>query len=221
MTKLTGQSLFTYFELTTYLIEVEGVINNRPLAKLGSDDVLTPNNILTGQDHNDDILNVLDTPQIMAESLEVRNDLPKLFQQTARRKAKFWKVFQQQYLESIKFSNDKMKNTGSGLTPKVGDLVIMHSHDPRLRWRKAIILEPIISEDGECRKCLIKTSTGQTIRATSHLHPLELSAESFRDQCKNNSSQEEEFLGFEENEVRVDRALKLRDSISRLSSEQT
>ena len=113
-----------------------------------------------------------------------------------------------------------MQKTGGGLTPKAGDLVNIHSHDPRLRWKKAIILEPIISEDGECRRCLIKTSTGQRERATSHLHPLELTAESFRDQCTNNSSQEEEFLGFEENEVRVDRALKLRDSISRLRSEQ-
>ena len=60
-----------------------------------------------GEDHNDDILNILDTSQIMTEALEVRNDLPKLFQQTARRKSKFWKIFQQQYLESIKFSNDK------------------------------------------------------------------------------------------------------------------
>ena len=56
MAKLVGQSTMTYFELTTQLVEVEGVINNRPLAKLGSEDVLTPNNILTGQDHNDDIL---------------------------------------------------------------------------------------------------------------------------------------------------------------------
>ena len=219
MTKLIGQSLLTYFELTTQLTEVEGVINSRPLAKLGFEDVLTPNNILTGDDHNDDVLNVLDTSQIMTEALEVRNNLPKLFQQTARRKAKFWNTFQQQYLESIKFSEDKMKHTGSGLTPKVGDLVIIHSHDPRLRWRKAIILETIISEDGECRKCRIKTSTGETTRATSHLHPLELSVENFIDQSKDNESTDEEFLGFENNDVRTDRALQLRDRISQLSSE--
>ena len=203
MAKLIGQSTMTHFELTTQLIEIEGIINNRPLAKLGSEDVLTPNNILTGQDHNDDILNVLDTAQIMKESLEVRNDLPKLFQDTARRKAKFWKLFQHQYLESIQFTNDKMKKTGGGLIPKAGDVVIIHSHDPRLRWKKAIVIKPIISDDGECRRCIIKTSTGIRERATNHLHPLELTAETYRDHCANNPSQEEDFLGFEEGEMRV------------------
>ena len=214
MAKLIGQSTMTYFELTTQLVEIEGIINNRPLAKLGSEDVLTPNNILTGQDHNDDILNVLDTAQIMKESLEVRNDLPKLFQDTARRKAKFWKLFQHQYLESIQFTNDKMKKTGGGLIPKAGDVVIIHSHDPRLRWKKAIVIKPIISDDGECRRCIIKTSTGIRERATKHLHPLELTAETFRDQCATNPSQEEDFLGFEEGGMRVNRALQLRNSIA-------
>ena len=113
-----------------------------------------------------------------------------------------------------------MKKTGGGLIPKAGDVVIMHSHDPRLRWRKAIVLKPIISDDGECRRCLIKTSTGERERATSQLHPLELTAETYRDQCTNNPSQEEEFLGFEESEVRVNRALELRNSISRLTPKQ-
>ena len=156
----------------------------------------------------------------MKESLEVRNDLPKLFQDTARRKAKFWKLFQHQYLESIKFTNDKMKKTGGGLIPKAGDVVIMHSHDPRLRWRKAIVIKPIISDDGECRRCIIKTSTGIRERATNHLHPLELTAETFRDQCANNPLQEEDFLGFEEGGMRVNRALQLRNSIARLTTEQ-
>ena len=112
-----------------------------------------------------------------------------------------------------------MKHTGSGLTPKASDMVIMHSHDPRLRWRKAVILEPIISDDGECRKCRIKTSTGQTIRATSHLHPLELSVETFIDQNTDIKSTDNDFLGFEATDARTNRALQLRDRISRLASE--
>ena len=96
----------------------------------------------------------------------------------------------------------------------------MHSHDPRLRWKKAIVIKPIISDDGECRRCIIKTSTGIRERATNHLHPLELTAETYRDHCANNPSQEEDFLGFEEGEMRVNRALQLRNSISRLTPEQ-
>merc|ERR1739842_166066 len=40
MAKLIGQSEMTHFELTAQLIEIEGIINSRPLAKLGSEDVL-------------------------------------------------------------------------------------------------------------------------------------------------------------------------------------
>ena len=142
--------------------------------------------------------------------------MPKLFQDTARRKAKFWKLFQHQYLESIQFTNDKMQNVGGGLTPKAGDVVIIHSQDPRLSWKKAIVIRPIISDDGHCRSCVIKTSTGTRERATKHLHPLELTAESFRDQRNSDPSTGEDFMGFEEGGERVDRAKLLRDSTARL-----
>ena len=113
-----------------------------------------------------------------------------------------------------------MQNMGGGLTPKAGDVVIIHSQDPRLSWKKAIVIEPIISEDGHCRSCIIKTSTGTRERATKHLHPLELTAETFRDQRNTDPSQEEDFLGFEEGGARVNRALQLRNSLARLEPEQ-
>ena len=106
---------------------------------------------------------------------------------------------------------------GGGLTPKAGDVVIVHSQDPRLSWKKAIVVEPIISDDGHCRSCVIKTSTGTRVRATKHLHPLELIAESFRDQRNSDPSTEENFEGFEEGGERLNRAKLLRDSMTRLN----
>ena len=62
LVKLIGHSLLTYHELTTNLAQVEGIVNSRPLIQVGTEEVLTPMNILTGRDDNkDDILNVLDT----------------------------------------------------------------------------------------------------------------------------------------------------------------
>ena len=98
--------------------------------------------------------------------------------------------------------------------------MIIHSQDPRLSWKKAIVIRPIISDDGYCRSCVIKTSTGTRERATKHLHPLELTAESFRDQRNSDPSPGEDFLGFEGGGERVDRALQLRNSIARLEPEQ-
>ena len=182
LVKLIGHSLLTYHELTTNLAQVEGIVNSRPLIQVGTEEVLTPMNILTGRDDNkDDILNVLDTKEILQQASEVRKDLPKLYTQTAHRLSRFWQVFQHQYLESIKFSEDTSSKKGSGLTPTAGDLVIMHSHDPRIRWRKAIILDAIKSKDGFIRKCEVKTSTGKMVKATKHLNLLEMNVKNMLD----------------------------------------
>ena len=95
--------------------------------------------------------------------------------------------------------------------------MIIHSQDPRLSWKKAIVVKPIISDDGHCRSCVIKTSTGTRVRATKHLHPLELVAESFRDLRNSDPSTEENFEGFEEGGERLNRAKLLRDSMARLN----
>ena len=177
LVKLIGHSLITYYELTVTLAEVEFIINNRPLIKVGEEEVITPNNILSGRDNEDSILTVLETKEVLEEALRTKNNLPKLNQQTLQRKETFWKNFQHQYLESIKFSIDKSGHKGSGHLPKEGDLVIIHSSDPRLKWRKAIVIKPLLSEDGQIRQCLIRTSTGETTRATKHLYPLEINVE--------------------------------------------
>jgi len=202
LTKLVGNSSLTYHELSHTLTQVEGVINRRPLIQVGSEEVLTPMDILTGrQDTHDDMLNVLDSKEILLSASQVRNDLPRLYQDTERRLAKFWQVFQHQYLEKIKYSADTMADKGGGLTPKVGDLVIIHSHDPRLKWRKAIVLETLCSGDGKIRKCRLKTSTGQMIRALKHIYPLEINVERHIDLAKENQRPEDhDFEGFEGND---------------------
>ena len=220
MVKLIGHSLLTYFELTVHLSEIEYIINNRPLVKVGEEEVVTPNNILSGRSAEEDsILTVLNTKEVIDEALRAKKDLPKLNQQTIQRKTLFWKDFQRQYLESIKFSLDTSKSKGSGLLPRKGDMVIMHSHDPRIKWRKAIVLELIASEDGVFRKCKVKTSTGQTIRATNHLYPLEINVEDRIDHIKASKNVEtNDFEGFS-NEIespRCNKALKLKNYLENM-----
>ena len=221
--KLIGQALLTYHELRMCLAQVQGVINNRPLIQVGSDQVISPMNILTGRsDNNEDILNVIDTKDIINSATELRKDLPKLYQETSQRLCKFWKVFQDQYLNSIRFTSEPEQKHGTSLYPKVGDLVIIHSHDPRLKWRKAIILENIPSEDGKIRRCKVKTSTGQTIRAVKHLYPLEINVETFIDHIKEKEwPQDHDFEGFEGDHPsnRGDKILALREKIAELQNE--
>ena len=94
LTKLVGQTALTYHELSHTLAQIEGVINNRPLVQVGDMEVITPMNILTGRnDNNDDILNVLDCKDILLSASRVKDDLPRLYHDTERRLAKFWQVF--------------------------------------------------------------------------------------------------------------------------------
>ena len=118
----------------------------------------------------------------MAEAQAARNSLPHLYQCLTKRRAQFWHNFQQQYLDSIKFSKDATGKKNSGLIPKVSDLVIIHSKDPRLQWRKAVVIEIFPSSDGQIRKCKVQTATGQTIRAVRDLYPLEMQVESYSDE---------------------------------------
>ena len=225
LVKLVGHALLTEHELKMCLAQIQGVVNNRPLIQVGTDQVISPMNILTGRnDNNEDILNVIDTKEILQNAVEIRRDIPALYQQTAQRLSRFWTVFQQQYLNSIRFTNAPPQKKGTSLTPKVGDLVIVHSHDPRLKWRKAIILENIPSEDGLIRKCRIKTSTGQTIRALKHLYPLEINVETHIDHIKEqNWPQENDFEGFDDDlpSYREQKLIKLKAKVAELASEDT
>jgi len=221
LTKMVGQVALTYHELSHTLTHIEGVINNRPLIQVGSNEVLSPMNILTGRiDNYEDTLNVLDCKEILLSASQVKNDLPRLYQDTERRLAKFWQVFQQQYLEKIKFTPDTSSNKGGGLKPKVGDLVITHSHDPRLKWRKAIVLETLVSGDGNVRKCKLKTSTGQMIRALSHIYPLEINVETFIDTLREEKwAEDNDFEGFDNPpSSRSEKALKMLEMASQLAT---
>ena len=227
LVKLIGHALLTYLELNLCLSQIQGVINSRPLAQVGADQVISPMNILTGRsDNNEDILNVLDTKEILKDAVDIRADLPALYQQTHQRLSIFWRTFQQQYLNSIRFTNDIANRNSKSLSPKVGDLVIIHSHDPRLMWRKAIILENIPSEDGQVRRCRIKTSTGQTTRAVKHLYPLEINVDSFIDEAKSDhvhkpSDESLDFEGFDDESpsYRQENLLKLRKTIEELAEQ--
>ena len=124
-----------------------------------------------------------------------------MYQCLAKRQAHFWHNFQNQYLESIKFSKDITGKKNSGLTPKVNDLVIIHAKDPRLQWRKAVVVKIFPSSDGQVRKCQVQTATGQTIRAVRDLYPLEMQVEGYTDdklQQEKIHLSKNDFIGFED-----------------------
>ena len=201
LVKMLGCLVLTYFELDLHLTEITGIINNRPLTAVGSSEVITPNNILTGSSNTDDnILEVAETEEILKQAMIEKKKLPQLFRDTERRRETFWTRFKDQYLESIKFAN-KSTQDKPGLTPQVGDVVIIFSDVHKLFWTKGVILELITSDDGLIRKAKVKTNNTETIKALNHLYPLEARAEEAIELYqRKNKINTFDFKGFSQNE---------------------
>ena len=177
LNKMCGQGLFTKEDFRDQLCEVERVLNSRPLIKTGENQVITPNHILNGAGVQQGTqLSGVFTEDILEHVKRARRELPRQYEEQKERRNKFWKTLQQQYLESLRFTHDKMSNKFRR-QPKVGDVCIIYSEDPRCKWRMAIIMRKIQSQDGEVRQCEIKTEHGVTTRAINHLYPLELQVE--------------------------------------------
>ena len=94
----------------------------------------------------------------------------------------FWCKLQEQYLETLRFTQDKVANRFTTV-PQVGDLCIVYDPDePRIRWKLAIIESKVISKDGLCRSCVVKMENTTTSRPVNHLYKLELDLEELYDQ---------------------------------------
>ena len=200
--KMFGCTTLTYFELDLHLRQITGIINNRPLTAVGTDEVITPNNILTGRNDTDnDMLEVVETERLLREAMIAKDMVPKLFEETEKRREVFWDRFRNQYLESIKFET-KPTQDKPGLMPEVGDIVIVFDKTHKLFWSKGMVLELIpSSSDGLIRKAKVRINNIETIKAINHLYPLEARAEEAIERYqKTKGINTFEFEGFEQDE---------------------
>ena len=120
------------------------------------------------------ILHTDTADEVLEQVLEARKDLSKHYQLVKDKKAQFWLAFQEQYLETLRFTQDKMGNSYKN-TPNIGDICLVYDQDePRHRWKLAVILSRVLSKDGLCRSCVIKTEHRVTSRPTNFLFKLEM-----------------------------------------------
>ena len=88
--------------------------------------------------------------------------------------------WRKEYLTSLR---EFHKSTGNNdQSVRVGDVVLIHSDNPRLLWRMAVIESLIRGKDGLVRAVNLRTSKGKTNRPITKLYPLELvDSEKFSD----------------------------------------
>ena len=140
------------FDLFTYVVEIERILNNRPITKLPNspDDwtALSPSAILSGSLADD----------VKFDSFMKADAYRHSWKKTEYLADKFWKQWLNQYLPLLQ---PKQKWFGSSPNMVPGDLVLMMDEaTPRGQWPKAIIVENLPDKRGLVRRVRVRTADG-------------------------------------------------------------
>ena len=174
--KVLGRRYVSLSTLETIIVEIEAMLNDRPLtfvsSEYGDPEPLTPAHLLHGRritclPHQAVELNELTDPSY-GEAAQVR----KRAKLQAAVLNDFQKRWCHEYLTSLR---DYHKASGNNQqSVKKGDVVVVHNDIPRTTWKMAVIEDLIMGGDGLVRAATIRTSTGTTNRPITKLYPLEL-----------------------------------------------
>ncbi|XP_063837180.1 uncharacterized protein LOC135086343 isoform X3 [Ostrinia nubilalis] len=157
--RVLKQSLLTYEGFSTILIQIEGILNSRPLCPIPFSDseifqVLTPAHFLIGR-----------TPVALPDYQydEVPTNRLKYFQQLQQIYQSFWKGFSRDYVGLLQQRGKWQSSKGPTLA--AGSVVLIKDkHTPPCQWRLARIIETHPGGDGVTRVATLKTSQGSTIK---------------------------------------------------------
>jgi hypothetical protein len=176
--KVLGRAQVTLSDLQTIIVEIEAILNDRPLTYVSADiddeEALTPSHLLNGR-------RITSLPHENVDDEDINDpDYGNLTEMTrrARRQALLLQHFRNrwktEYLTSLR---EFHKTTGNNKqTINIGDIVLVHDDKPRVNWKLAVIENLIEGEDGQIRAAHIRTSTGKTNRPIARLYPLEIRA---------------------------------------------
>ena len=187
--KTLGRAFVTLTVLQTIIVEVEAVLNDRPLTYLpsatGDPEPLTPSHLLCGRrivplphpDAEDE--EMTDPDYLSADQLRSKMDRQGLL---LRHFQSRWK---KEYLTSLR---EVHRTTGiAEQTIKIGEVVQIHDDSPRNQWKLAVIEDLKKGDDGYVRSVTVRTANGRTNRPIACLYPLEVSM----DECSSDVNAEE------------------------------
>lgn len=163
--KSLGSQILTYEELNTLIVEIEAVLNSRPLCQINADSrdpiAITPAHFLcqTPIDH----LPFSEDPRVNS----CLSDRYKLLGQLI---SSFWRRWSTEYLSSLQ---ERFKWNKNNAELKVGLLVLIKSENtPVLSWPMGKIVELFPGKDGIARVASVRTSRGIFKRPAVKLCPL-------------------------------------------------
>ena len=149
---MIGEHLVNEETLVTFLVEVEKILNSRPITRVSSDpsdlEPLTPNHILLLR-HN---------PCSAPSEFEDSEKFQARWKHVHILANEFWARWVKEYLPMLQERQKWLKQRRNF---KVGDLVIMKDTNiPRGQWPKALVQETFPDSDGVVRQVLVRSATG-------------------------------------------------------------
>lgn len=164
--KLIGDQILSYEEMYTVLVQIEAVLNSRPLCPLSTDpndlSVLTPGHFLT-------LAPISDIPEPDLSNVSL-NRLSR-WQLITRLHQDFWKRWHVEYLNTLQQRTKWFTPRDSQLS--VGQLVLIRDEQlPPRRWRMARVIDVHLGKDGIARVATVRTVSGILQRPVVKLCPL-------------------------------------------------
>ncbi|XP_076384684.1 uncharacterized protein LOC117218910 [Megalopta genalis] len=164
--RTVGDTLLTYEQLNTYVVQIEGILNSRPLTPLSSDpndlQSLTPAHFLIGE-------SLTSLPE--HDFTTIATNRSSLWQHIQRIKQHFWTRWHKEYLNELSIRS-KWK-IGASDAIKVDMLVLLRDETlPAMRWPLGRIMEIHPGHDGVVRVATVKTANGLYKRSVKKLCPL-------------------------------------------------
>ena len=169
--KVITNSRLTYEEVLTLLVEIEVVINNRPLTFVydqPSDEPLTPNHLVFGRKLN--LNGTLDDIPVETDVVVRNNHIEVVLEHFKRR----WK---NEYLIELREFHKAKKRCGSA-NISVGDIVHIEDEKTRALWKIGVIDSFIQSRDNQIRAATVRYMQSGKFRTVNRpinkLYPIEI-----------------------------------------------
>ena len=157
--RITGNANLTFEQLNTVFIQIEAILNSRPLTPISDDPndllPLTPSHFLIG-----DVLTAV--PQL--DVIDLNPNRLTYFHRLQQMVQHFWRRWSNEYLSSLQERNKwkfpKVNNV------KVGAMVMLKSErSPPLLWPLGRVAELHPGKDGVVRVVTVKTVSGLVKRS--------------------------------------------------------
>lgn len=180
--RVIGGQCWTYAQYNTLLIEIEAVLNSRPLYELTDDpndtQALTPGHFLFGE--------AVKVPARMDPPPKTKYSIKRIWNEAQNMRDNFWKRYLVEYLPTLQ---TRKKWVTENRDYKIGQLAVIKDENlSPAHWLMGRIVELIPSKDGLVRSVKLKTVSGHLSRPVQKICILPVDSEGISGEYSNTSN---------------------------------